>query len=150
MQPLEFLQAELDHAERQLARVRRIQTQMQAGLEATGLDEVTVYEKLAAHKAYRQLQRDEITFQQVWLRVHRHRERLERLERTVAKTKPAEDSIPYDMAMKALHHVAAAAAPKPPQTPYRKPVTPTRNAPCSCGSGVKYKRCCGNPLRQAA
>ena len=24
-----------------------------------------------------------------------------------------------------------------------------RNAPCPCGSPLKYKRCCGNPVRQA-
>ncbi len=23
--------------------------------------------------------------------------------------------------------------------------TPPRNGPCSCGSGIKYKKCCGNP-----
>ena len=26
---------------------------------------------------------------------------------------------------------------------------PARNAPCPCGSGRKYKNCCGRPLRQA-
>lgn len=27
----------------------------------------------------------------------------------------------------------------------RQTPTPARNAPCSCGSGQKYKRCCGAP-----
>jgi uncharacterized protein YecA (UPF0149 family) len=27
--------------------------------------------------------------------------------------------------------------------PIRAESTPGRNAPCSCGSGKKYKRCCG-------
>ncbi len=26
---------------------------------------------------------------------------------------------------------------------YRAPITPGRNSPCSCGSGNKYKHCCG-------
>ena len=34
--------------------------------------------------------------------------------------------------------------PKPPQT-----AAVGRNAPCPCGSPLKYKRCCGNPGRQA-
>ncbi len=33
-------------------------------------------------------------------------------------------------------------APKP-QPPAATPKTMPRNAPCGCGSGVKYKRCCG-------
>lgn len=71
----EFLNAEIGHAERHLARTRRLQAKMQAGLEGAGLDEVAVYEKLAAHKAYRQLQRDESFYQQMWLRLNRHLER---------------------------------------------------------------------------
>ena len=141
MHAQEFLTAELAHAERQLARVRRIAAQMQATLEATGLDEVAIYEKLAASKAYRQLQRDEVTYQQVWLRVHRH---LSRLAPPVEPpSKPAEDAIPFEQAMAALRHVAAAK-----QEPYRKPPSPSPNQPCSCGSRLKYKKCCGNPLRQ--
>jgi uncharacterized protein YchJ len=141
MQAQEFLEAELQHAERQLVRVRRIAALMQADLEAAGLDEVAVYEKLAAHKAYRQLQRDEVTYQQVWLRVHRHLTRLA----PPAQPKQTENAIPFDQAMAALRHVAES---KP--QPYRKPPTPGPNQPCLCGSGVKYKKCCGNPLRQAA
>ena len=145
MHAQEFLQAELEHAERHLARVRRIAAQMQANLAATGLDELAVYEKLATHKAYRQLQRDEVTYQQVWLRVHRHLERLTRTSPAPTPTQPTENAIPIEQALAALRHVANAK-----QEPYRKPPTPGPNAPCSCGSGVKFKRCCGNPLRQAA
>lgn len=29
------------------------------------------------------------------------------------------------------------------QTPARKPNRPGRNDPCSCGSGLKFKKCCG-------
>ncbi len=44
-----------------------------------------------------------------------------------------------------LHDVAARVsvpAPAPPRTP-------VRNAPCPCGSRVKYKRCCGAPAPAA-
>ena len=30
-----------------------------------------------------------------------------------------------------------------PREPIRREVTPDRNAPCPCGSGKKYKKCCG-------
>lgn len=33
--------------------------------------------------------------------------------------------------------------------PVRAPKTPGRNEPCSCGSGIKYKRCCGAAPRVA-
>lgn len=133
MSPLEFLQAELEHAGRHLARIRRIQAQKQAALEAQGLDEVAVYDHLAIHKAHRQLQRDEAFYQQMWLRLHRHLARLQPAAAT-------ENVVPFDKAVAGLPAVAAAAA---------KP-QPLRNQPCPCGSTLKYKRCCGNPLRQAA
>ena len=65
-----FLQAELAHAQRQLDRLRRIEAPMQAGLAAQSLSETTIYERLATSKAYKQLRRDEVAFQQVWLRAH--------------------------------------------------------------------------------
>jgi len=44
----------------------------------------------------------------------------------------------------------------PPMTPLSAPVEPTspdrkvgRNDPCPCGSGKKYKKCCGRPDRSA-
>ena len=30
-----------------------------------------------------------------------------------------------------------------PSSPATAPATPGRNDPCSCGSGKKYKKCCG-------
>ena len=30
-----------------------------------------------------------------------------------------------------------------PREPIRKEATPERNEPCPCGSGKKYKKCCG-------
>ena len=35
-------------------------------------------------------------------------------------------------------------------TTAHKPATPGRNDPCSCGSGKKYKKCCGNSVNEAA
>lgn len=32
-------------------------------------------------------------------------------------------------------------------TPYRAPPLPGRNDPCPCGSGLKFKKCCGAPDR---
>ena len=38
----------------------------------------------------------------------------------------------------------------PPKTAPAPKSTPVgRNAPCPCGSPLKYKRCCGNPIREA-
>lgn len=137
-----FLTAELEHAERHLARVRRIAASMQDDLIAQGLDEVAVYEKLHASRAYRQLERDQVTYQQVWLRVHRH---LTRYAPSPESAEPAESpGIPFDELMQAMR------ASPPATAPYRKPPTPGPNQKCLCGSNVKYKKCCGNPLRSAA
>jgi uncharacterized protein len=35
--------------------------------------------------------------------------------------------------------------PIPRQTPVVRPATPGRNEPCPCGSGKKFKKCCGAP-----
>ena len=40
-----------------------------------------------------------------------------------------------------LHHHRIEAL--TPREPIRRAVTPDRNAPCPCGSGKKYKKCCG-------
>ena len=127
----QFLTDELAHAERQLARVRRIAAQLEQQLTAQGLSEVEAYLKLAESKAYRQLQRDEITFHQMWLRVYRQLDRL-----------PAQPSS-VDQTIAELEREIYQHKPQP----FRKPPTPGPNQPCSCGSGTKYKRCCGNPLR---
>ena len=49
-----------------------------------------------------------------------------------------ETPAPGDLRTFALNH-----DPLPPEEPYRKPDTPGRNDPCPCGSGKKWKRCCG-------
>jgi retron-type reverse transcriptase len=141
MRTLEFLNTELAHAERHLARVRRLQAQMQTNLESAGLDEITVYERLAANKAHRQLQRDESFYQQMWLRLSRN---LSRYEKQSGKPNEAQNEQPIDDLLNELTIQAL----KP--QPYRKPFTPGPNEKCLCGSNLKYKRCCGNPLKQAA
>ena len=40
-----------------------------------------------------------------------------------------------------LHHHRIQAL--TPHEPIRREATPDRNAPCPCGSGKKYKKCCG-------
>jgi uncharacterized protein YchJ len=130
MHTLDFLASELAHAERHLTRIRRIQAQMQSSLEAAGLDEVTVYERLIANKAHRQLQRDEAFYQQMCLRLQRHLSR-QSLQTERPTLVPREAAKP------------ATATAQPRVTP------PTRNQPCPCGSTLKFKRCCGNPLRAA-
>ena len=148
MEPKEFLTAELAHAERQLARVRRIAARMEDHHASQGLDEVAVYEKLNASRAYRQLLRDQVTFQQVWLRVHRHLERLPSQPESNAAQQA--EGIPFEQAFAAAHAAVLAAAPAAPGAPYRKPPTPGPNQKCLCGSNMKYKKCCGNPILRAA
>jgi hypothetical protein len=140
MRTLEFLTAERDHAERHLARVRRIQATLQQNLESAGLDEVTVYERLIASKAYRQLQRDEAFYQQMWLRISRQLDK-----HPIAKIDEEIASIERDQQARAQH----AQSFKPQTVRYTTP-PPGRNQVCPCGSNLKYKRCCGNPLKQAA
>ena len=137
MNAIQFLNDELAHAERQLTRVRRIAAQLEQKLAAQGFSEVEVYEKLAQSKSYRQLQRDEVVFQQMWLRVHRYLGRLPQ-----PSVPAAHDDLELtlqDLEREIHQH-------KP--VPYRKPPAPSPNQPCSCGSNIKYKKCCGNPLRQ--
>lgn len=153
----QFLTAELAHAERQLARVRRIAAQLEQQLAAQGLSELDVYEKLAQSKSYRQLQRDEIVFQQMWLRVHRHLCRLpqpaaEPSTTTTAANRyanlaPAVCLAPHPDLEQTIQDLEREIYQHKPQ-PIRKPPTPGPNQPCACGSNIKYKKCCGNPLRQ--
>jgi len=140
--PTQFLQDEMHHAQRHLTRLRRLQDNMRAAAQL-GDDELAAYERLANNKAYRQLQRDELTYHQMWLRAHRALTQLESRE--------ANEGIPLEKAVAAVNAVAAQAANHAKPIPFRKPSgAPTRNQACPCGSGVKYKRCCGHPLRATA
>jgi uncharacterized protein YecA (UPF0149 family) len=146
MNACEFLTAELDHAARQLARVRRIAGEMESQLATLGLDEVAVYEKLAASKAYRQLRRDEVTFLQMWLRVER---RFERIPAPQPQNECPDIGNHSEKEIAAIEKEVAANLARTKIIPYRKPPTPGRNEKCPCGSNLKFKRCCGNPVRPA-
>ncbi len=50
-------------------------------------------------------------------------------ERKHQKQLPGEDDMPLP----------------PPVEPIAADAKPDRNAPCHCGSGKKYKKCCGKP-----
>jgi len=51
-------------------------------------------------------------------------------DRALFEPKPDAPAIPY-------------AKPDTPATPYKAPPKPGRNEPCPCGSGKKFKKCCG-------
>ena len=53
----------------------------------------------------------------------------------------------FEPAVERLHQDLSLAEVKHPTKPASAPVG--RNAPCPCGSPLKYKRCCGNPVSQA-
>ena len=46
-----------------------------------------------------------------------------------------------------LEPVRPAVRPAPPPEATVRTVKVGRNAPCPCGSGKKFKKCCGSPLR---
>ena len=48
-----------------------------------------------------------------------------------------------------LRHPRPVAAPAKPAPYVHAEAKVGRNEPCPCGSGVKFKRCCGNPVAQA-
>lgn len=67
-------------------------------------------------------------------RAEQERARLDRLDLTA----PAFDALPDEDDLDLLADF--------PTTPYRRPHPKIgRNAPCPCGSGRKFKRCCGDP-----
>lgn len=140
----QFLNAELAHAEVELTRLRRIAAQFEDQLAAQGLSEIEVYEKLALSKPYRQIQRDQVVFQQMWLRVHRHLTTTTRCENRPAPGVSQGAHHDLEQTLQDLEREVAQNKP----TPFRKPLTPSPNQPCSCGSNIKYKKCCGHPLRQ--
>ncbi len=53
----------------------------------------------------------------------------------------------FEPAVEKLHQDLAVADVIPPKRPPTAAVG--RNAPCPCGSPLKFKRCCGNPVRPA-
>ncbi len=58
------------------------------------------------------------------------------------KTQLRDDRFFNDLAL-------AQTASQPPPVTTAPEKAPVRNAPCPCGSRLKYKRCCGHPVTQA-
>ena len=52
----------------------------------------------------------------------------------------------FEPAIERIHQDLSLAEVIPPKSPQTAAVG--RNAPCPCGSPLKYKRCCGNPVPQ--
>jgi uncharacterized protein len=46
-----------------------------------------------------------------------------------------------------MHQWRMQEGPSVPQTPAQREDKPDRNGPCPCGSGKKFKKCCGDPSR---
>ncbi len=103
--------------------------------------EVQAYEQLTASSAYfRQLAAWEQNFQRQYDRAYATWSNYQRQSR-LAK------SVDAEVAVKQTLSAPMPAAPPPPPEPIRtnepNPPTGPRNAPCPCGSGQKFKRCCG-------
>ena len=67
-------------------------------------------------------------------------------ELAIVKNEARFDRLFHDLDLSATAN--AEPAPLPANQP--APREPVRNAPCPCGSRLKYKRCCGHPLARAA
>ena len=68
---------------------------------------------------------------------------------------PMTESMPHEQEMEFHHGEEAPAKPDRKKklkkaAPVRKAVVVGRNEPCPCGSGKKYKRCCGSKVQQYA
>ena len=86
----------------------------------------------------RQILSDENASASVRLRAAMEVARLVESQRPTVFFEPAVEKLHQDLS------VADVIPPKPPQT-----AAVGRNAPCPCGGPLKFKRCCGNPVRQA-
>lgn len=63
---------------------------------------------------------------------------------------PAPPGAPSDRWLRALGVAMAEALPLPPEFRVRRTPRPGRNEPCKCGSGEKYKQCCGEYAKDLA
>ena len=145
----EHIGAELDHNQLWLDRLHDLKDKMFADLLAQGLTGQQAYDTLAQSKTYRQLRRDEATYQQTWRRAHTRLMLL--ADRTLDQAARAGHSIIKEdiraERIRAFQNRKSEQAQPAPQQPIVKPPEPGRNSPCPCGSGTKYKRCCGDPAR---
>lgn len=135
-----LLKDELARAEERLTYTRQMQAKILSGYcLAESISELEAYCRAAQSPAYRSLRRDEQFYQSLWFRAQARLLQMNRLS-TPARRPAREESSENKSRV----------------SPYSAPVrqvigsTPGRNEPCRCGSGLKYKRCCGNPLDSGA
>ena len=142
--------AELDRAAALLARTRAFLAQFPT-------ESLEDYERAQQMPSYRALRRDEREFQALWLRLHArllqlhkydHRQVQTDLQRIDSERSAALRDLELDLRERQQEIRERRAAASPP--PVRQVIgsAPGRNEPCPCGSQLKYKRCCGDPLRQ--
>ena len=91
-----------------------------------------------AINTFRQILSDENASASVRLRAAIEIAKLVESQRPTVFFEPAIENIHQDLSLAEVKH-----PPKPTSAAVG------RNAPCPCGSPLKYKRCCGNPVRQA-
>ena len=137
--------AELDRAAAMLARTRD-------HLARFPTDSLEDYERAQSSPSYRALRRDERDFQALWLRLHarilqlhkyNHHEVQADLRRIDTERSASLRSLDLDLRARA-QEVRERRRLEPVQQVIGSP--PGRNQPCPCGSGAKFKRCCGNSL----
>lgn len=140
--------AELDRAAALLARTRTLLAQFPT-------ESLADYERAQQMPSYRALRRDEREFQALWLRLHSrilqlhkhdHRQVQTDLRRIDSERSAALRDLELDLRERQHEARERRAAANP---PVRQVIgsAPGRNEPCPCGSQLKYKRCCGDPLR---
>lgn len=131
-----LLANEMTRSEERLAYTRQLQSKILAEYcSEKGISELEAYCRAAQSPTYRSLRRDEQFYQSLWFRAQARLLQISRSghspkaslseKKEILKPEIANYSIP-------VRQVIGSA--------------PGRNEPCRCGSGIKYKRCCGNPL----
>ena len=98
-----------------------------------------------AINTFRQILSDDRASASVRLKAAMEIVKLVELQRPAALADPKFEKMDDDLRVAEIIN-----PPKPaPRSPAMKTTPVGRNAPCPCGSPLKYKRCCGNPVRQA-
>ena len=150
--------AELERAASMLARIRGFLDQFPA-------DTLENYERTQQLPSYRALRRDEQSYQSLWLRLHARILQLHKHDHSKAEASLRRLDLERNQALRSFDLDLRAHAnefrerrqledkvppflPSACNEPIRQVIgsAPGRNEPCPCGSGQKYKRCCGNTL----
>ena len=101
------------------------------------LDELGDLADLAIN-TFRQILSDEHASASVRLEAAIEIAKLVEAQRPTVSIEPAVEKLHQDLSFTQVQH-----------PPKRAPAPVGRNAPCPCGSPLKYKRCCGNPVPPA-